>query len=284
MSADREHAHQAATPSDEGGDPACWAHLFEGDVDDHVDGTVDRPAPGVTVLQLSDTHLRRTPGELVSGHDPDARLAAVLEQWRQTGWSADLVVLTGDNADDGSVEAYRRVQAALAPLGAPVLALVGNHDDAANQRSVFGDATVADVGGWRVVGISSAVPNQVHGTVDAALAAQQLDGADRRPTVAAIHHPPVSRGGHEWFRLDGADDLLAVLAERSHVRLLVSGHVHDVFEMAGPESLTLLGCPSSLVAIAHDGETFEIGADAPTGARVLHLADDGSYSSTLLET
>jgi Icc protein len=282
MSTD-DDASDASDANDEGGDPACWAHLFE-DEDPATASADEQPAePGATVLQLSDIHLTRTPGQLVQGADPARRLLTVLERWRRTGATADLVLLTGDNTDDGSVEAYRRLREALAPLDAPVLAVAGNHDDLAHQQEVFGDATTAEVGRWRVVGLTSAVPHQVHGTIDAAAVARQLDGLDDRPTVVAVHHPPVSRSTHEWFRLDGGDALLAALAERPHVRLLVSGHLHDAFDFAGPGDLALLGAPAVLVAIGHEGDRFEIGVDAPAGARVLYLADDGSGTSTLLD-
>jgi 3',5'-cyclic-AMP phosphodiesterase len=273
-----------STDDDEGGDPACWAHLLEDDAEDEPATAPSRPPAGATVLQLSDTHLTRTPGDEVQGADPLRRLRAVLDRWRRTGWTADLVLLTGDNTDDGSVEGYRRLHEALLPLGAPVLAVAGNHDDRVTQESVLGPATTAEVGRWRVVGLTSAVPGQIHGTIDAAAVARQLDGLDDRPTVVAIHHPPHSRSTHEWFRLDGGDELLAVLGARPHVRLLVSGHLHDAFELAGPGDLALLGAPSALVAIGHDGDRFEIGVDAPAGARALHLADDGTFTTTLLDT
>jgi Icc protein len=280
-----DDANDPSDPSDEGGDPACWAHLFEDDEPAPLPapGAGPGPGPGATVLQLSDIHLTGTPGELVQGADPTRRLLTVLERWRMTGATPDLVLLTGDNTDDGSVEAYRRLQEALAPLDAPVLAVAGNHDDLAHQQEVFGDTAVAEVGRWRVVGLTTAVPHQVHGTIDPDAVARQLDGLDDRPPVVALHHPPVSRSTHEWFRLDGGDGLLAALAERPHVRLLVSGHLHDAFELAGPGDLALLGAPSVLVAIGHDGDTFEVGVDAPAGARLLHLADTGSATSTLLE-
>jgi Icc protein len=272
-----------STYDDEGGDPACWAHLFATEDDVAAPQAQAQPQPpGATVLQLSDTHLTRTPGDEVQGADPTRRLLTVLDRWRRTGWSADLVLLTGDNTDDGSVDAYRRLHEALVPLGAPILAVAGNHDDRATQETVFGAATTAEVGRWRIVGLTSAVPGQVHGTIDATAVARQLDGLDDRPTVVAIHHPPRSRSTHEWFRLDGGDELLAVLGARPHVRMLVSGHLHDVFALAGPGSLALLGAPSALVAIGHDGDRFEIGVDAPAGARALHLADDGTFTTTVL--
>ena len=273
-----------STQDDLGGDPACWAHLFDADENENeTDAEAQPRPPGAVVLQLSDVHFTRAPDGDVGGVEPVGRLRAVLDRWRRTGWSADLVLLTGDNTDDGAAEGYRRLHEALLPLGAPILAIAGNHDDRQEQEKVFGPAVPAEVGSWRVVGLTSAVPGQIHGAIDAAAVARQLDGLDDRPTVVAIHHPPVSRSTHEWFRLDGGAELLAVLAERPHVRTLVSGHLHDVFELAGPGHLALLGAPSALVAIGHRGDTFEIGVDAPAGARVLHLADDGTCSSTLLE-
>lgn len=273
---------------DEGGDPACWAHLFDetepsdaSEVD--ASGSLGPQPPGATVLQLSDIHFTRTASDDVHGVDPTRRLLAVLDRWRRTGWAADLVLLTGDNSEDGTVEAYRRLREALVPLGAPIVAIAGNHDDRGNQEKVFAPAGPVEVGRWRVLGLTSAVPHQVHGTIDAAAVARELDGLDDRPTIVAIHHPPVSRSTHEWFRLDGGDELLTVLGARPHVRALVSGHLHEVFDFDGPGDLALLGAPAVLVPIAHDGPDWEVGVDAPAGARILHLADDGTLTTTLLE-
>lgn len=235
-----------------------------------------------TVLQLSDVHFAGDPGRLLDGRDPAARLAAVLDAWSARHTTPDLVLLTGDNTDDGSPEGYARLAAALEPLATPVLAIPGNHDVADGVAAAFGARRVAEVGAWRIVGLDSSRPGQVHGTVDVPAALRLLDELDDRPTVVAVHHPPVSPSTHEWFQLDGADELLAGLAARPHVRAVVSGHLHSAFTYEGPGDLTLLGCPSTLVEIGHDGDSFEIGAGGPTGARVLHLEDDGSFSSTLV--
>jgi 3',5'-cyclic AMP phosphodiesterase CpdA len=63
----------------------------------------------VTVLQLSDIHLTAQAGGPVLGVDPDAGLADVLAAWVDLGEAADLVVLSGDNTDDGTFDAYRRL-------------------------------------------------------------------------------------------------------------------------------------------------------------------------------
>ncbi|MDQ6796574.1 MAG: hypothetical protein M3011_00875, partial [Actinomycetota bacterium] len=85
-----------------------------------------------------------------------------------------------------------------------------------------------------------------------------------------------------WFRLDGAGALLEGLGRRRHVRAVISGHVHDLFDFEGPGGVALLGCPSTLGAIAHDGAHYEHDVDGVTGARVLYLEDDGTFGSTVV--
>lgn len=235
-----------------------------------------------TVLQLSDTHLGAAPGPTAGDRDPDARLGVVLDAWHQRGERADLVVVSGDNADDGSAAALERLARALATIDAPVLALSGNHDDPDAVRAAFPGPDHLEVGRWRVVGCDTSRPGEVHGTVDVGALMARLDALDARPTVLALHHPPRSRSTHPWFRLDGADALLAGLAARPHVRAVVSGHLHDPFELVGPGDLALLGAPSTLMPIAHAGDEYRTGEGGPTGARLLRLADDGALATELV--
>lgn len=236
-----------------------------------------------TVLQLSDTHLTRRRGGTVSGADPDRRLAAVLDTWKAGGERADLVVVSGDDADDASPAAYTRLAEAMAGLDAPVLALAGNHDSPAAVAEAFPGPRSVEVGGWRMHGLDSSRPHDVHGTIDAPAELARLDELDRRPTVVALHHPPLSRSTNPWFRLDGGDELLAGLADRPYVRAVISGHLHDPFDLEGPGGLALLGCPSTLVPIAHHGDRYQTGHGGPTGARVLYLGDDAKLTSRIVE-
>jgi Icc protein len=234
------------------------------------------------VLQLSDTHLSATPGATVFGQDADARLATVLDAWAATGQHADLVLLTGDLADDGSVEGCTRVAEAVAGLGAPVLAIPGNHDRAAVVAATWDGPRAVPVGGWVVAGLDTTVAGQVHGHLDVPAARTWLDTRGPNPMVLALHHPPLSRSTADEFRLDGAAELLDALAERPHVRAVVGGHLHDAVDLEAPSGLPVLGCPSTIVAITHDGDRMDILADGVTGARVLTLDDDGSFASRIL--
>ncbi len=235
-----------------------------------------------TVLQLSDTHLTAEPGALVHGADPDARLAEALAAWRATAAAPDLVLVTGDGSDDASPQACQRLAAALRPLGAPVLAVPGNHDRPEAVAGAFGAQHVAEVGGWRIVGFDTSLPGAVHGALDVPGALATLDALDRRPTVVALHHPPISPSTHPAFRLDGSDALLAGLAERPQVRAVVAGHLHAPFELHAPGGLAVLGCPSTLTAFTHRGAEMEVAADGPRGVRSLELGPDGELASRLV--
>src|SRR5690606_26053636 len=102
----------------------------------------------------------------------------------------DAVVVTGDVADDGSVEGCRlvrdRVAAFAEPRGIPHVYCTGNHDARPGFREALGSghagadgrdigelldpescASVGHVGGLRVITLDSLVPGSTHGFLDA---------------------------------------------------------------------------------------------------------------------
>jgi 3',5'-cyclic-AMP phosphodiesterase len=234
----------------------------------------------VGVLQVSDVHV--TSSEPPEGSaDPEERLDAVLAAALARFGVPDLVVASGDLTDDGSLSACALLADRLHALGAPVLAVPGNHDDPAVVTGAFGPP-VSEVGRWRLVGIDTSRPRQVHGTVDVADVRRRLDGLDERPTLVVLHHPPVAPSTNPWFRLDHATELGEALAERRHVKAVLSGHLHVPFE-ADVAGVPVLGAPSTWVGIHHDGDAFVVGGDDRTGARWLDLHDDATFTTTLLQ-
>jgi Icc protein len=227
------------------------------------------------VLHLSDLHLSAAPHTPVSGADPDDGLALTLALVADV--RPDLVLLTGDISEDGSVASYERVAAAVDNLGAPVLALAGNHDEPVALASVLPTPTEVVVGAWQVVVVDTAAPDRVHGEVDTAAIAARLDALEARPTLVAQHHPPRSPSTNEWFALVGADAFLAALAARAHVAAVVSGHLHDPFTYRHAQ-LQLVGAPSTFYALAHDGEAYHAPPTGLVGAQLLHLGDDGAFT------
>ena len=169
------------------------------------------------LLHLSDLHIPRDLGPNAEGVDARAVLAQLLYDCRRLA-DIDLVLVSGDVADDGSREGYTDaldlVDSFARRHGAAQAWCVGNHDAREAFSAVLGtghrDRDGQDVGrpatanacaatsessGVRVVTLDSLVPGEVFGRIGP----EQLDWLGAvlaRPaaagTVVALHHPPLS--------------------------------------------------------------------------------------------
>jgi 3',5'-cyclic-AMP phosphodiesterase len=202
----------------------------------------------VLLVQFSDLHV----GGNENGVDPIPRLQAVIEAVRGLPNRPDAVLVSGDLADDGSEENYRVAREMLESLDLRLHVLPGNHDDRGRIRAAFdlpgeGDEPVnysVDVGELRLVLFDSNVPGRDPGSYDAGRLAwleRELAAQPERPTVLAVHHPPLATGIAEWdaINLDRRDReaLGGVVARHPQLRAIVGGHLHRV------AASTLSGCP-----------------------------------------
>ncbi|MFE6857284.1 metallophosphoesterase family protein [Nocardia sp. NPDC057668] len=199
----------------------------------------------LTLIQLSDTHIRADGAQVQHGVDTYANLTRVLDRLRAFGGPIDALLLTGDLADAGDPAAYRRLRSAIEPvaaeLGAQVLYVMGNHD----ERRAFGYELlgrapgsvparphdhVLEVNGLRVIALDSTIPGRHDGDLEPGQLdwlADQLRTPAARGTLLAIHHPPLpsSLAAAKVLGLRNTAELAAVLAG-TDVRQIISGHHH----------------------------------------------------------
>ncbi|MBW9207051.1 metallophosphoesterase [Mumia sp. zg.B17] len=206
------------------------------------------------ILHLSDTHVSRT-GPDEDGVDAVSALERILHDARHVP-DLDLVLVTGDIADDGSYEGCVAVRemvgAYAAERGVPHVYTTGNHDDRAAFTRALGSghlddggrdvgrlaggsagkrAAVSDVGGLRVITLDSLVPGSVHGELDGGQVAWlrgQLATPAPYGSVVALHHPPLHVDWAPFMRNDGLRDrnLLADAVAGTDVRAVLCGHFH----------------------------------------------------------
>jgi len=204
------------------------------------------------IAQVTDLHLHADPG-----HPNLARLHRVLAHLAAMRPRPDLLVLSGDLADDGAVDSYRHLQAALAGWPGALRFALGNHDARAHFRAVFGDSHFTDgfvqgrdeFGGLQVVVLDTLEEGRHGGAFCAARAGwlrQAVQDSAGAPLLAFLHHPPVDVGipwidpgpGQDWIaRLDAA-------LQGANLAGICSGHVHvsGALRWKGRQVLT---CPSS---------------------------------------
>jgi 3',5'-cyclic AMP phosphodiesterase CpdA len=190
------------------------------------------------IILLTDTHLT-APGGTVCGLDPLARLDACIADINRHHADADLVVLSGDLANDGEPEAYMALRESLTALTPPHHLMLGNHDDRAIFRDVFPEADVED--GFVQAAVDTADGRLIlldtldFGHVEGRLCAERLRWLDRRlgeaqgrPVFVFMHHPPfqLRMPVLDGIGLADPDLLHAVMAKHGNVRHIFAGHVH----------------------------------------------------------
>ncbi len=243
-------------------------------------------ADAITLIQLSDCHLPGDRGSRLRGVDTDATLAAVLDQ-ALGSHAASAILATGDLANEGAPEAYRRINALFQNAGVPVLCLPGNHDiaDEIGRELVAENIHILGArrfGNWQIVMLDSTVA----GWEDGRLGTAELNRIDRllnqfpdHHALICLHHNPVPVGGawRNHVALRDAADLFRIAASHRQIRGLLWGHIHQAFE-ATWNGVRLFGTPSTCFqfCLGSDGPTA---SNDPPGYRLLRLFPDGSIES-----
>ncbi|MCS5733025.1 phosphodiesterase [Herbiconiux daphne] len=195
-----------------------------------------------TIVHISDTHFLAGEKPLYGTVDTDATLTQALRQLENSGIRPEALVFTGDIADLGEEDAYRRIRSIVDPaaerLGARVLWVMGNHDDRARMRvdlldeAPLGDPVVTSIrlGGLRLIALDTSVPGYHHGELSAEqLAWLRAELADPAPegTIVALHHPPIPTTIPLMpiLELQRQNELADVIAG-SDVRAILGGHLH----------------------------------------------------------
>ena len=204
-------------------------------------------------------------------------------------------MVSGDLAENGAAAEYELVQESLQGLAVPIHVLPGNHDDRTELRRCFGLAGAADapiqqtaeVGGLRLVLMDSTRPGENRGELDAARI-DWLDGqlavAPDRPTLLAMHHPPIVTGSPAWdgIGLTGAarSSLAEVVARHPQVLGIVAGHHHQMI-VAELGSRPVMAIPSTY-GQAHVGfGASKIVFGEAVSAFAVHVLAGGALTSSV---
>ncbi|OJU84215.1 MAG: hypothetical protein BGO11_10905 [Solirubrobacterales bacterium 70-9] len=241
------------------------------------------------LLQISDTHL----GADWHGVDPDECLLRAVEAILEMPQRCDALVVSGDLSQNGTPAEYARVRELLAPLDLEPYVLPGNHDLRGPLRQAFGlpgegdehASHAVDLGPLRLVCLDSTIPGTEGGALDEGRI-EWLDavlGEERdRPTVIAMHHPPLSTAIPTFDAIGLAPESRAALAEalvrHPQVKRVIAGHVHRPIaaELAGR---AVLSVPSTYLQSVLDFESTKIEMVPDPAGFAIHAWRDGTLTS-----
>ena len=236
---------------------------------------------GLTVLQITDTHLLHSPRDTRHGVNTQDTLEAVLDRaFSQV--DPDVLLATGDIAETPSETLYRRFSDTITSRYAgPCVCVPGNHD----HREPF-DAILSlarhSADGWDIIGIDTHIEDRVEGHVDEAELRRlegELTGADGAVLVVG-HHCPIDIGSPTFdaHRIVNGDALTRLLNAHDCVRAYVCGHIHQPFD-AFAGDVRILASPSTCYQFSPGDADSLIDNDAAPGYRWLELLDDGTLET-----
>lgn len=244
----------------------------------------------IQLVQITDTHLYGNATGTLLKMNTHHSFEHVLQIVKDHEKSIDLILATGDIAQDATPEAYEIFSSNIADLGAPFRWIPGNHDSAAIMSEAANgngaNEKTIRINNWQILMLDTSVEGQVHGR----LAKQELDFLEESlaevdsddgvaNVMVCLHHNPV-QGNAGWMKdigLHNKDQFWKILKPSQKVRCVVYGHVHQELDFIH-EGIRCLCTPSTCIQFKPNVVNFALDQVNP-GYRTFQLHDDGSIES-----
>lgn len=239
----------------------------------------------IHVLQLTDPHLMASADGALLGINTRESLDAVIATAKAEPVQPDLILVTGDLAQDGSVEAYQVLADKLKQFDCPSYWLAGNHDNAGVLATVAGPVSGQKqivLNHWQVLLLDSSVKGDVAGWLaddELAFLEQSLREYPELPALVALHHHPVDieSGWMDAIGLKNREAFWAVIDRHPQVKTVLWGHVHQTLDQQRG-GVRLLATPSTCIQFEVGSDAFSVEETAP-GYRWLTLSPAGKLTT-----
>ena len=241
------------------------------------------------LVWLSDLHFVAGK-ELVTNHDPRARISAAVRHINSHHSDASFCLISGDLVDGGEEENYYALAEQLTALSIPYLPMVGNHDErSALKRHLSVPGGMEEFVQYSVEteeAILLCLDSQKIGHSGGEFCDQrrswleaELTKAGDKPAYIFLHHPPIELGlpMQDLDRMEKGEAFLDLLKRFSNIAHLFIGHVHRPIsgQMAGISFTTmrsvLMQAPPPTPA--WDWDSFKPAKEAPAMGVVLTSPD-----------
>lgn len=202
----------------------------------------------------------------------------------------DLILATGDIAQDASVAAYEIFSDSVKPLAAPIRWIPGNHDSASIMLDAAAGTDNSEklvrMNNWLIVMLDTSIEGQVHGE----LAPEELEFlesslqeaeavAEVEHVLVCLHHNPVP-GSAGWMKdigLLNGDEFFKIVTRFEKVRSILYGHIHQELDFLH-DGVRCLCSPSTCIQFKPEVQDFALDVLNP-GYRSLKLFEDGNIET-----
>ena len=247
----------------------------------------------IKLVQITDTHLYgSSSGTLLKMNTQDS-MDHVVKILKENEQEIDLILATGDIAQDASIDTYKNFISTMEGLNAPFRWIPGNHDSAAVMKDVAmgkdADEKSVRINNWQLAFLDTSVAGQVHGKLSQAeidflndtLSAAEADDAIQHCLVC-LHHNPV-KGNAGWMKdigLQNRVQFFDTVKQYSKIKCIVYGHIHQELDFEH-EGIRCLCTPSTCIQFKPNVTNFALDKVNP-GYRSIKLHEDGSIDTEVI--
>jgi len=238
------------------------------------------------VAQITDIHLLAEPGAKLHGVDTAIALQKVIDAIVELSPLPELIIATGDLAEDGSKATYNRLRHLLASVNIPVYVLAGNHDDIDEMHVSFVDGNInfvntTRVGKWNFMFVNSQLVSESYGYISAdelSLLKANLELAGDAPVVVALHHTPMQICQQASCQLKNVSEFNRLMHAFPGIKAVIAGHTHVDAEKINASHIQYT-TPSTFAQFNHG---FASDSDAG-GFWESHTMDGSSHGFRVLD-
>jgi len=240
------------------------------------------------IIQISDLHLYTSEKSLMDMGSYSAPFSteksfqrvytALLQQKQNT----DLIIVSGDIAEEPSKATYQRLAPQLEALNTPYYCIAGNHDRPEYIKEFLQTAEYLDKEQWRIIFLDSSKAGYPDGHLSTTQLTQLKRNlhTDRYILIIMHHHPiPIHSQWMDNLRLQKANHFLTLIQQYPQVKAVVFGHIHQAFDETH-KNIRYLGTVSTCIQFHSHQEKMLFSNQAP-GYREIHLYGDGSIQTTI---
>lgn len=240
------------------------------------------------VLQITDPHLMADPAGALLGVNTRDSLDAVIAQAVRDHGDADLILATGDIAQDASEDAYRLFGEKLKVFPCGSAWIAGNHDDSPLLNRIAAESNASArhlvMGGWQILLLDSAVPGKVYGELpdsELAFLEKTLTNHPDLPALITLHHHPVDIDT-QWMAAIGlrnTDAFWQIVDRFPQVKTVLWGHIHQEYDDTR-KGVRLLATPSTCIQFKAGSVKFSVEERSP-GYRWFELRPSGDFTTAV---
>ena len=195
----------------------------------------------LSILQITDLHILPDLDETFLGINTEHYFHAILELAFAEHHYFDLILVTGDLAQEPCPASYQRILQGLEATNTPCICLPGNHDDYELMQQIFNTSRVSCrkqifMENWQLICLNSQIPGAPGGR----LSKQELlfleDCLISKPNhhaLIAVHHHclETKSAWMDTMMIENSQKLLAIIKQYPQAKAITTGHIHQVMDI-----------------------------------------------------